>query len=496
MIQQELQKQQWKAFKRHPMFDRNMGVKIFMFIMFGFLGLQLLSLGFVLDNLLLKVGKYNNAIDTFNSFLLYIFLPDFITKYTFKQNNSMQIAPYLSLPIKRNKLFNFLLVKEFSNIWNLYWFFLVIPFAIKSITPYSGFGTALLYILFFYLVCVANSLLVNIANNIQKRNGWFFLLPYLFAVVIIGLSLLPGVHFDIYTEKIGGWVLANNPLVWFVLLGIMYGLWKINQRIMRYGLYQELQGKKIENTTSFSRLSFLDRLGETGEFINLEIKMILRSKRLKHSMYTIVLFLVFYLIMLYSPENESREQLFSFVFFNIFLVGYLGLIMSQYMFTAESSFFDGLMTRDHSLLNMLKGKYILYSSYSLIITILLMIPVYQGKLDFLFLVSVFFYTIGFLYFLMFQNAVYNKSHFDLFDEGMMSWKGTSGNMLVVTLLGMFLPIALVMIIYGLFSETIACYFMLTVGLLFTLTVNYWLKWTYGRFLKRKYKNMEGFRSNG
>lgn len=117
------------------------------------------------------------------------------------------------------------------------------------------------------------------------------------------------------------------------------------------------------------------------------------------------------------------------------------------------------------------------------------------KQDFVFLTSVFFYTIGFLFFLMFQNAVYNKSYFNHAESGMFNWKGTSGNMLMVTMIAMFLPIILVIIISGIFSRPVANYFMLITGLLFTLTSNIWLKWTYNRFLKRKYKNMEGFRSN-
>jgi hypothetical protein len=97
--------------------------------------------------------------------------------------------------------------------------------------------------------------------------------------------------------------------------------------------------------------------------------------------------------------------------------------------------------------------------------------------------------------MIFQNAVYNKTYFDLFDGGMMNWKGTSSNMLIVTMITMFLPVLLVVIVKAIFGNTVSCWFMLGTGILFTLSCKYWLKWTYKRFLKRKYKNMEGFRSN-
>lgn len=495
MLQKELKKHQWKAFLRHPMFERNMSVRIFMYIIFGIMGLQLLSLSFFLDKVLMEIGSYTHAIDSFNAFLLYLFMFDFLIKYIMKQNQSMQIAPYLTLPIKRNRLFNFLLSKEFSNIWNLYLFFLIAPFAFKSATPDFGFGATLLYILFIYSLCLGNSLLVNITNNLLKRNGWFFFLPIVILVFIGVLSFLPGVTFGEYTVQIGEWVLHGNPFVWLVQILILTGLWLVNQRMMREALYRELQGKKITDTVNFSHISFLDRLGETGEFINLELKMIFRSKRLKQQMYAVGFFFIYYFVMLYSSNAVFHQSPFMLIFFSMFVIGSLGLIMSQFMFTAESSFFDGIMARHQTLLPMLKGKYILYTSYALLPTLCMMVPVFQGKLSLFFVISVFFYTVGFLFFLMFQNAVYNKSYFDLFDSGMFNWKGTSGNMLMVTMFGMFFPVIIIVIIHNLFSQEVACSFMLVVGLSFTLSAKYWLRWTYNRFLKRRHKNMEGFRSN-
>jgi hypothetical protein len=144
---------------------------------------------------------------------------------------------------------------------------------------------------------------------------------------------------------------------------------------------------------------------------------------------------------------------------------------------------------------MIKGKYILYSVYGLFTACLMMILVYYGKVSFLFIVSAFFYTIGFLFFLMFQGAIYNKSYLDLFDRGTFNWKGTSGNTVIINMLAMFIPVSIVIAINAVFSQTAGCYFMLITGLIFTLTANHWIKWTYNRFLKRRYKNMEGFRSN-
>ena len=493
MILQELRKHQWKAFRRHPMFERNMALKIFTYFMFGFIGLYLLMIGFFIYDVLSEHGAYNNAIDSFNYILLYFFLFDFVIKYIGKKSQTMQIAPYLSLPIRRNTLFNFLLIKEFTNIWNLYLFFLIIPFVFRSIPAFYGFFGVILYLLFFYLLCIGSSLLVNIANNLLNRSGWYLFLPIIIVAAIIGITFIPGVNLEDGIVKACGFILDKNIIAWVIVLIVAGALWILNLSMMNAEIYKAMQGKKITEAGASFNLPFLDRLGRIGTFINLEMKMILRSKRIKAQMYMGIFFIVYFFVMINTAV--VNESYFYLLFFSMFVIGWLGMIMAQYLFTSESSFFDGLMTRNLSMLDMLKGKYIFYVSYSVLIMLILTILVFTGQLDFLFLISVFFYTIGTLFFLMFQNAVYNKSFFDHSESGLFNWKGTSGNMLVVTLLGMFIPLVIVMIIKAIFNATVASYFMLITGFVFTVTAKFWLTWTYNRFLKRKYKNMDGFRSN-
>ena len=496
MLQKELRQHQWKAFRRNPMFERNMGVKIFMFFMFGLLALEFLAFGFYLDKLLLEVGGYFLAIDTFNSILLYLLAIDFAIKFFFKTNQSMQIMPYLTLPVKRKRLFNFLLRKEFTSFWNYYFLFLVIPFALKSITPYFGITMALLYIVFFYLLCISISLLVNIINNWISKSVWFYIPAILIIISPFALSLGLNIDLGSFMQRMGELLLHYNLWIWggFVLTLIV--LWVLNRLQMRSRLYHELQGEKKEKISSFSNVSALNQLGGVGEFMNLELKLIFRSKRLKSQLYIMPLFIAYFFFLLYSSHNVLQNSAFTLFFFGLFTIGFLGLIMGQYLFMTESSYFDGLMSRRLSLLDLLKSKYALYSSYSFVVALLLLIPVFSGKLELLTVVALLFYVTGPIYFLIFQNAVYNKTYFDISEGGMMNWKGTSSSTLIITMLTMFIPVLLVIAIQSLFGKEIGHWFMIITGLILTFTSNQWLKWTYKRFLKRKYKNMEGFRSNG
>ena len=491
MILKELRSHQWKAFKRHPMFERNMALKVFMFFTFGYIGLQLLIFGFLLFDILTKFGMYTTEIESFNYVLLYLLLFDFLLKYLWKQSGSMQIVPYLTMPVKRTTLFNFLLVKEFSNVWNLYFFFMLIPFVFTAIPVYYGYTGVLLYILFFYLLCVGNSLLVNISNIQLNRSGWYLFLPIIIAAAIAGVTFIPCVNIEDSIVNICTFILNGNIIVWMIAALIFAALWAVNLTMMNKEVYRAMQGKSSSVTGSSLSVPFLDKLGKVGTFINLEIKMIMRSKRLKGQMYFAPIFIVLFIFMIDKPHFQSNT--FNFLLFTILAISWFGLIMSQYIFTSESSFFDGMMSRNLSMFDILKSKYIFYVSYSVLMLFILMVFVFLGKFDFLYLISSFFYCIGFLYFLMFQNAVYNKSFFDHSESGAFNWKGTSGNMIMVTMIGMFAPVVLVIIINVIFNMIVANYFMLITGFIFTATSKYWLTWTYNRFLKRKYKNMEGFR---
>jgi len=495
MIQKELRRHQRKEFLRNPMFDRNLGIKIFMFFMFGIIAAEMLSLGFVLDKILLKSGSYERAIDTFNSIIRYIFALDFIVKFIFKSNQSMQIAPYLTLPVKRNTLFNFLLSKEFTSLWNLYLLFLVVPFAFKAIAPFYGIITTISYILFFYLLCILNSLIVSFANNLVKRSLWYYI-PIVAAVVLpVVFSLTGKLDLGSLTQRAGESLLNNNLLVWIALIALLIVFWTINQKQMRGELYRELQGKKIEKISSFSKLSFLGQFGEIGEWIQLEIRLILRAKRFRSQFFVLGYFLVYFLFILYKSKNSliASNPAF-FLSFGIIVVSSLALVYGQFLFSIESSFFDGLMVRNASILNMLKGKYIFYSSYSFIMTLILLVPVFQGKLSLLFVLANFFYVTGPVFFAIFQSSVYNKAYLDIFSSGWMNWQGQSGSSTIVSMISLFIPVILVYIIFVYFGKTAAYWFMITVGILFTLTSQQWLRWTYNRFLKRKYANMEGFRT--
>ena len=246
-------------------------MKVFIFLTFGMLGMQFAIIGFFLFDILSKYGAYNNALSSFNYLLIYLILFDFTIKYIWKRNPSMRIAPYLTLPVKRNKLYSFLLVRDFTNTWNLYHLFFLIPFVLRAIPAYYGYSGVILYMLFFYLLCFANSLLVNIANSLSDKSGWYQFLPFMIVAAIVGITFIPEVNIADSIVTACEYMLRGNIFAWTIFLLVFTVLWKVTLLMMNADVYRIMQGEKISKADTYT-IPYVNKLGKYGLFFKFGIE--------------------------------------------------------------------------------------------------------------------------------------------------------------------------------------------------------------------------------
>jgi len=99
---------------------------------------------------------------------------------------------------------------------------------------------------------------------------------------------------------------------------------------------------------------------------------------------------------------------------------------------------------------------------------------------------------GIFSFLVFQNAVYNQHRLNMLE----SFRKVSGfNLHSFIIMGlMMLVFGAILLISCVFSDDSVIYSMLILGIIFTISAPLWLRNIYKRFLKRRYINMNGFRT--
>ena len=119
----------------------------------------------------------------------------------------------------------------------------------------------------------------------------------------------------------------------------------------------------------------------------------------------------------------------------------------------------------------------------------------MGKITLLMAISYCFFTTGFIYFIIFQLAVYNNKTTPL-NESLIGRQSTgTGFQSLISLMSFGVPMLVINLLRIAFGEIISQLIFLAIGLALTFTSNYWIKNIYKRFMKRRYKNMEGFRDS-
>ena len=486
----ELRRHGKLAEKRHPMYEKSKFGKFWMYFMSVFWAGYLIFFGttfaFAFD------GGAKEAYHVMNSGLIFILALDFLLRLPFLKTPTQEVKPYLLLPIKRSRLIDFLLLRSGLNSFNLLWLFLFVPFAIITVTKFYGIGGVLTYCIGIWLLIVFNNYWYLLCRTLMDERIWWVLLPIAVYGGIAAALFIPDNSplFGFFID-LGEGFITGNILTFICVLVAISLMWFINRSIMQKLVYNELN--KTEDTTvqvkTVSEYKFLDRYGEIGEYIRLELKLLLRNKVCRKSLYSVTaIVLIFSLTISFSDIYDGGSRDF-FVLYNYIIFGILFL---SPLMSYEGNYIDGLMSRKESIYSLLRAKYILYS-IALIIPFVLMIPgMVTGRVSVLGCIAWIVFVPGAVYFCLFQLAVYNNKTLDL--NAKMTGRQNVGTGLQNLISGAAfgVPLLLFFVLNATVGKEITPWILLVIGILFIATSRWWLRNVYHRFMKRRYKNMEGF----
>jgi len=209
-------KLEWKQYFRSSYWQKS----IFLNILLGFFALY-----FMASFLIIGIGGYYILKDQFpnqdplvvvNSFLMYVIIGDLIFRYIMQKLPVMNIKPLLTLPVNKNKIVHFILMKSAISIFNLFSLFFYIPFAVVLIL--NGYDSTGVLAWLFSMILLTQS--ANFFNFLINKNSRVF--AGLIAILIIGYVIH---KFDIF--NLAGFIgegfdaVYNNPvyaLIFLVLL--------------------------------------------------------------------------------------------------------------------------------------------------------------------------------------------------------------------------------------------------------------------------------------
>ena len=480
------------AEKRNPAFETNRFAKFLMYFMIIYWVALFLFFGVMLPFMFEDIVPNMEPYHIMNQGILYVMSADFLIRFMAQPSVSQEIKPYLLMPVKRKKLISILLLKSGLDKYNFFWFFVYVPFAFLTVIRFYGFGGMFLYLIGMWLIFVFNNYWYLLCKLLLGEKTIWLLLPIcVFGALGASEFLIDGLPISRFTMDLGEGFIEGNPLSFLFIIACIGAMFFINMKLQLRMIYNEISKKEDTKIKRVSEYKFLDKYGEVGEYIRLEIKLITRNKTVKTQFRMgIIVMLAFSFLLAFTDVYDGSMSRFICLYnYAVLPIMTLGQVMSF-----EGNYIDGLMSRKESIFNLLRAKYYLTNLIILVPFFIMMFPIAKGKITLLMAIAYLVFTMGFVFFILLQLAVYNTRTLPLNANLMKGNKGGNWIQSVVMSLCFFIPLMFDSILLAIFSQEVANIIFIVIGGGFILTHNLWIKNIYKRFMKRRYKNMEEFRA--
>lgn len=472
------------SYKRSPAFEQNKWAKLLIYLGAGMFALYLIMYGCIVG--MAAKGEAGMML-AFAPFYMAI---DFLLRFIVQTTPGMMVKPYILQPISRYTAIECFLIGEHVSGYNLLWLCMFVPYSIIQLFAGESFALVLLELVTCELLMVLNSQIYLFFRTLINRSV-LWLIPGLVFYALPFTPLMLSPKADTF-DKMVDMIIAQG-LSWYALpivLLVICGLFFVNRHMQFIFVYEEISKKTERALKHVSEFAFFNRFGLIGEYLKIELKSNIRNKTMRtRCIYSLCAVIAFSLLVAYTTlyDSELMQNFWCLYCFALYGVTALIKIMGQ-----EGNYIELLMMHRENIIALLRAKFIFYSAV-LIIPFVIMLPaVFTGKYTILMLFAYMLLTAGFLHFVIFQLAVYNKQTLPLQLKVTAKGNFENGMQLVIELFALFGPVLITGLGYLLVGLTYTYIFMCIVGLAFIIAHPIWIRNIYTRMMKRRYENLEGF----
>lgn len=465
-------------------------MRIVMGILVIYLLLNVLVVAFFMNKILMKTFPEQDTLQTFNSFILYYFLMDLIMRFQLQELPTLSVRPYLHLPVSKNQIVNYLSVTSLATAFNLTPFLLTIPFLIRVLIPNHGPAA-----FWGYMTCIFGLSMFNHFFSLwlkRKVNlnafwmlGFFGILLSIWALEfyfkLISISTLSK---NILNDII------NQPLLAVIPLIFALSMFLLNHRYLKNNLYlEELQTSKTSLKSS-TEIPYLNRFGSVGDLAANELKLIFRNKRPRSVVMMSMMFMLYGLIFYNNPKYDGYGHI---VFVGMFMTGIFIINYGQFMFSWQSSHFDGILSSRIPAEDFLKSKFLLFDVFSTFCFLLTIPYVYFGWKVLIVHFIMFVWNLGVNTVLVLYFANQNYKRIDLSKGGTFNWEGVGASQWILSIPLLITPFLIYSpLSYFGYSE-IGLGAIAIIGVTFIFSREFWLRKLGNIFKHKRYIIAEGFR---
>jgi hypothetical protein len=394
---------EWRAFIRSASFKTNLAFKIFMALLFLYFAAMFALAGIGAYYGIKKLGL--EPLQTVNKFIIYYLLADMMFRYFFQKIPTLAIRPLLVLPIKKDTIVHFSLGKTVLNYFNTTHAFFFIPFSIVLLIN----GYNILGVITWHLGILALILFINFLNILINNKDLIFGIVATIVVGLIASQYYKLFDVTIYTQPFFQGLYEH---IWMVILPIVVLLityyFTFNFFKKDLTLDERLQIKK--NLATSTDLTWLNQFGTLGTFLKNDIKLLLRNKRAKTTLYMSFFFL-FYGLIFFTQDVYKGGVMQAFA--AVFVTGGFLINFGQFVPSWDSSYYQLMMTQSISYKEYLNSKWYLMVIGTGISMVIASFYLFFGLEVYLTILAVGIYNIGFNSFLVLLTGAYTRTAIDL-----------------------------------------------------------------------------------
>ncbi len=251
-------------------------------------------------------------------------------------------------------------------------------------------------------------------------------LVLVFAALVLGAgsSYLGWFNLGVIMKPVFDFAISS-PIPVAALAVVMAGSYWLCFRFYHSNAYLEDLSEEDDIRFVNQSIGFFSNFGLAGELANLEWKLIIRHKKsrtiLMLSGFFLIYGLIFYTNPVYQSEDGSIHALFIFV--GVFITGIFMIQYGQQFLSWNSANFDFFLNRKGGIEALVKGKYLLLSSIS-VICFLASVPYSFFGWQFLFIhFATFLFNVGILIHVIIYFALWKPKPMDLNKGAMFNYEG-------------------------------------------------------------------------
>lgn len=480
---------------RSTSFAKSVLVAIFLGLLAIMLLGYLLMAGIFLNRILQALTGGGNTIQVLNSGLVFFFLVEFTYRYFLQKLPVIELESLLHLPISKRKIMHMLLGRSFFSALSIVALILFAPFALTEISAQYGLSGAISWL----------GAVVFISWTLHWFMLWFkqrFEDSLIGVIIVFAILLLGGGSTYLGWFNMGELVAPFFTLAMgsFLPMAVMLVLCFVGYYLaFSYYLnnaYLEDLAKEEEARFVNQSVGFFSRFGMAGELANLEWKLIIRHKKSRTFLMLSAFFLLYGMIFYDNPQyNDAGDGGFSFIFIfvGIFITGIFMIQYGQLFLSWNSGYFDFFLNRKDGVKNLVRGKYLLLLSISLLCFLLSIPYVYFGWKFLLIHLATFLFNAGIMIHLIIYLALWKPKPMDLNKGAMFNYEGVGAAQFLMIIPMMVAPYVVYVpfaLIFNSYAGLAALGTLGAVGIFFfdklsTINVN--------RVLKNRYEISSSFR---